>query len=157
MKSTKVQSGSYGTIYGGTQNQKQVGNPAASAIFTSLLQKKRKKEEISTISEIKLNRQKIDALWLELDKAEEHLASNPTYTNFLKYQAVVRAIGQWIMKKAFKQRTYVAKDKQALEFIEVINEDLASLLHEITRRNIDVLIALKLMGRIKGLLLDASA
>lgn len=90
----------------------------------------------------------------ELDEYEQDLLQKPSHPNFLRYRDQVRKLTSFILKNEFKIRTVRDRKQKEFEVVHYINRNLAETLQEILRRNPDTVMILRLMGELRGLVLD---
>lgn len=95
-----------------------------------------------------------DQLESELDEHESLLAQTPTPENFFLYKKTVRKMLDHILNHGIKLRAFEDRKKRHYEYVQVIDMKLRSLLETLTRRRTDTVIALHLMGEIRGILVN---
>lgn len=93
--------------------------------------------------------------WLEkLEEYEQNLAERPTRYDFNRYRDHVRKIARYALDHAYKHEFIRDKKQREYEVIRVINKDLEEIYLTLLRRNTGTVVALHLMGEIRGIILD---
>lgn len=95
-----------------------------------------------------------DQLEHELNEHEELLAQMPLLENFQKYKTAVRKMLDHILQYGVRLRSYEDRKKKHYEYVQIIDSKLGQLLQCLTRRRTDTVIALHLMGEIRGILVN---
>lgn len=123
--------------------------------FASLLQ-----TSLASVSELKNIRQKkrekisLASLMEDLDTYEDNLLVKPDHRNFLRYRDQIRKITTFILKEQFSIKTIRDRRQKEFEVVHYIDQNLAVILQEILHRNPDTVMILRLMGEVRGLILD---
>lgn len=96
-------------------------------------------------------------LMQELQSEEDEFAAMPSPTKFESYRKTVRALCDLLLQKGYRLHGWEDRKQRRYEIIKTIDSNLAELYTGLLRRNQDVVIALHLMGQIRGLIFDLQA
>lgn len=125
--------------------------PASPSHFSALLQTSLAKVNQTKKKDLVLS---VEALMEELEELEHDLLKKPNHHNFLRYRSHVRKITSFILKKEFHLRTLRDRKQREYEIVSFTNQNLSKTLQEVLRRNPDIVMILRLMGEVRGLILD---
>lgn len=93
----------------------------------------------------------------ELDEEEREFANAPSKERFESYRKTVKALCALLVQRGYRLQGWEDKRKRRYEIVKTIDQRLAQLYSDLLRRNQDVVIALHLMGQIRGLIFDLQA
>jgi uncharacterized protein YaaR (DUF327 family) len=130
----------------------QGGGPAASVspAFSSLV--------AQMVQRGKSDRPKtVEDLMAQLDDEERDFAEAPSRERFESYRKTVKQLCSMLLNRGYRLQGWEDKRKRRYEVIKIIDSRLAQLYTGLLRRNQDVVIALHLMGQIRGLIFDLKA
>lgn len=99
----------------------------------------------------------VEDLMADLDTDERDFAENPSRDRFETYRKTVKALVSMLMARGYRLQGWEDKKKRRYEVVKTIDARLAQLYAGLLRRNQDVVIALHLMGQIRGLVFDLQA
>lgn len=129
--------------------QAQGGGPASPA-FSSLVSQ--------IVQRGKSDRPKtVEDLMAQLDDEERDFADSPSRERFETYRKTVKLLCSMLLNRGYRLQGWEDKRKRRYEVIKTIDSRLAQLYTGLLRRNQDVVIALHLMGQIRGLIFDLQA
>lgn len=124
--------------------------PAKSAAFSTLV--------AQIVQRGKSDRSKtVEDLMAELDEEEREFANAPSKERFESYRKTVKALCALLVERGYRLQGWEDKCKRRYEIVKTIDARLAQLYTGLLRRNQDVVIALHLMGQIRGLIFDLQA
>jgi uncharacterized protein YaaR (DUF327 family) len=96
--------------------------------------------------------------WMaQLDEEEREFAESPSRERFETYRRTVKQLCSLLIHRGYRLQGWEDKRKRRYEIIKIIDSRLAQLYSGLLRRNQDVVIALHLMGQIRGLIFDLQA
>lgn len=124
--------------------------PAKSAAFSALVAqivRSQKMDKAKTVEE----------LMAELDDEEREFANAPSKERFESYRKTVKLLCSMLLNRGYRLQGWEDKRKRRYEIVKTIDARLAQLYTGLLRRNQDVVIALHLMGQIRGLIFDLQA
>ncbi len=130
--------------------RQQVTARSSSPAFSSLVQQivqRGKSERPKTIED----------LMAQLDDEERDFAEAPSRARFEKYRKTVKLLCSMLLNRGYRLQGWEDRRKRRYEVIRTIDARLAQLYTGLLRRNQDVVIALHLMGQIRGLIFDLQA
>lgn len=93
----------------------------------------------------------------QLDDEERDFADSPSRERFEAYRKTVKLLCSMLLNRGYRLHGWEDKRKRRYEVIKTIDSRLAQLYTGLLRRNQDVVIALHLMGQIRGLIFDLKA
>ena len=93
----------------------------------------------------------------QLDDEERDFADSPSRERFEAYRKTVKLLCSMLLNRGYRLQGWEDKRKRRYEVIKTIDGRLAQLYTGLLRRNQDVVIALHLMGQIRGLIFDLQA
>lgn len=93
----------------------------------------------------------------QLDEEERDFAESPSRERFETYRRTVKQLCSLLIHRGYRLQGWEDKRKRRYEIIKIIDSRLAQLYSGLLRRNQDVVIALHLMGQIRGLIFDLQA
>lgn len=96
-------------------------------------------------------------LMADLDDQEREFAENPSRDRFEEYKKTVKALCSMLLQRGYRLQGWEDRRKKRYEVVRTIDARLAQLYSGLLRRNQDVVIALHLMGQIRGLIFDLQA
>ncbi|MBV6493042.1 MAG: hypothetical protein LDLANPLL_01049 [Turneriella sp.] len=99
----------------------------------------------------------VEDLMENLDQEERDFADSPSRERFETYRKTVKALVNLLVARGYRLQGWEDKRKRRYEIVKVIDSHLATLYSSLLRRNQDVVIALHLMGQIRGLIFDLQA
>lgn len=99
----------------------------------------------------------VEDLMAELDNDEREFADSPSRDRFETYRKTVKALCQMLVNRGYRLQGWEDKRRRRYEVVKTIDARLAQLYSGLLRRNQDVVIALHLMGQIRGLIFDLQA
>jgi len=99
----------------------------------------------------------IENLMADLDNDERDFAENPSRDRFETYRKTVKALVIQLMARGYRLQGWEDKRKRRYEIVKTLDARLAHIYSGLMRRNQDVVIALHLMGQIRGLIFDLQA
>jgi uncharacterized protein YaaR (DUF327 family) len=99
----------------------------------------------------------VEDLMADLDEDERDFAENPSRDRFDTYRKTVKALMGMLIARGYRLQGWEDKKKRRYEIVKTIDARLAQLYSNLLRRNQDVVIALHLMGQIRGLIFDLRA
>lgn len=120
--------------------------PAFSALVSQIVQR-RATDKPKTVED----------LMAELDNDEREFADSPSRDRFETYRKTVKALCQMLINRGYRLQGWEDKRQRRYEVVKTIDARLAQLYSGLLRRNQDVVIALHLMGQIRGLIFDLQA
>lgn len=129
-----------------TQAQPASTPPAFSALVAQMVQRG------------KPDRQKsVEDLMEQLDGEERDFADSPSRERFDSYRKTVKLLCSLLLQRGYRLQGWEDRRRRRYEVIKTIDGRLAQLYTGLLRRNQDVVIALHLMGQIRGLIFDLQA
>jgi uncharacterized protein YaaR (DUF327 family) len=139
----------------GTQTPAQTGQNAAAAsgntgfssMVSQILQKKGSADRGNTVED----------LMADLDDDERDFADAPSRDRYEKYKQTVKLLCKLLIERSYRLQGWEDKRQRRYEIIKTIDARFAQLYTGLMRRNQDVVIALHLMGQIRGLIFDLKA
>jgi uncharacterized protein YaaR (DUF327 family) len=99
----------------------------------------------------------VEDLMAQLDEEERDFAESPSRERFETYRRTVKQLCSLLIHRGYRLQGWEDKRKRRYEIIKIIDSRLAQLYSGLLRRNQDVVIALHLMGQIRGLIFDLQA
>jgi uncharacterized protein YaaR (DUF327 family) len=99
----------------------------------------------------------VEDLMADLDTDEREFADNPSRDRFETYRKTVKMLVSMLVARGYRLQGWEDKKKRRYEVVKTIDARLAQLYSGLLRRNQDVVIALHLMGQIRGLIFDLQA
>lgn len=90
----------------------------------------------------------------ELEKRETEFAQSGGFAEFLRYREKVKEIMDALLKKAYAVEELSTKKQKICQVVRIVDEKLKHLQQTLINRRQDIVIALHLMGQIRGLLVD---
>lgn len=123
------------------------GQPKFGALVTQILSRKGASDKTKTVED----------MMAELDDDERDFAENPSRDRFETYRKTVKALVGMLVARGYRLQGWEDKKKRRYEIVKTIDARLAQLYSGLLRRNQDVVIALHLMGQIRGLVFDLQA
>jgi uncharacterized protein YaaR (DUF327 family) len=123
------------------------GQPKFGALVTQILSRKSASDKTKTVED----------MMAELDDDERDFAENPSRDRFETYRKTVKALVGMLVARGYRLQGWEDKKKRRYEIVKTIDARLAQLYSGLLRRNQDVVIALHLMGQIRGLVFDLQA
>ncbi len=99
----------------------------------------------------------VEDLMADLDTDEREFAENPARERFETYRKTVKMLVNMLVARGYRLQGWEDKKKRRYEVVKTIDARLAQLYSGLLRRNQDVVIALHLMGQIRGLIFDLQA
>jgi len=99
----------------------------------------------------------LEELMADLDSAERDFADEPSRDRYDSYKKAVKALCGLLISRSYRLHGYEDRKQRRYETLRVIDAALAELYSGLVRRNQDVIIALHLMGEIRGLIFDLKA
>jgi uncharacterized protein YaaR (DUF327 family) len=99
----------------------------------------------------------VEDLMAQLDDEERDFAESPSRERFETYRKTVKTLCSMLLNRGYRLQGWEDKRKRRYEVIRTIDSRLAQLYSGLLRRNQDVVIALHLMGQIRGLIFDLQA
>ncbi len=103
----------------------------------------------------KTPREQLDDLLADLDAAEQRFATSPDRREFEQYRATIRKLTSFLLQNGHKfQQLQSKQGTKVHEIVRIIDQKMSQLLHNFLRRRNDVVIALHVMGEIRGLVVD---
>ena len=123
------------------------GQPKFGALVTQILSRKSASDKTKTVED----------MMAELDDDERSFAENPSRDRFETYRKTVKALVGMLVARGYRLQGWEDKKKRRYEIVKTIDARLAQLYSGLLRRNQDVVIALHLMGQIRGLVFDLQA
>lgn len=123
------------------------GNAGFSSMVSQILQKKG--------SAVRGN--SVEDLMADLDDDERDFAHAPSRDRYEKYKQTVKLLCNLLIQRSYRLQGWEDKRQRRYEIIKTIDTRLAQLYTGLMRRNQDVVIALHLMGQIRGLIFDLKA
>jgi len=121
--------------------------PGFSGIVSQILQKKTATQRGNTLEDLMAN----------LDDDERDFADAPSRDRFEKYRQTVKLLCNKLIQRSYRLQGWEDKRQRRYEIVKTIDTRLAQLYSGLMRRNQDVVIALHLMGQIRGLIFDLKA
>jgi uncharacterized protein YaaR (DUF327 family) len=131
--------------------QKQPPAEAGQAGFSSLV------TQILTRKGTSDKTKNVEDLMADLDNDERDFADNPSRDRFETYRKTVKMLVNLLVARGYRLQGWEDKKKRRYEVVKTIDARLAQLYSSLLRRNQDVVIALHLMGQIRGLIFDLQA
>ena len=122
------------------------GTPAFAAIVSQIVQRKAADKPKT-----------VEDLMAQLDDDERDFADNPSRDRFETYRKTVKALCAMLINRGYRLQGWEDRRKRRYEVLKTIDGRLAQLYAGLLRRNQDVVIALHLMGQIRGLIFDLQA
>ena len=101
--------------------------------------------------------QSLEDLMADLDDEERAFAEDPSKQRYENYRKAVKALCSMLLSRGYRLQGWEDKRKRRYEIIKTIDARLAQVYSGLLRRNQDVVIALHLMGQIRGLIFDLQA
>lgn len=129
------------------QSAAQAGQPRFSALVTQILQRKPAASTQNTLED----------LMADLDDEERGFAEDPSKQRYESYRKAVKALCSMLLSRGYRLQGWEDKRKRRYEIVKTIDARLAQVYSGLLRRNQDVVIALHLMGQIRGLIFDLQA
>lgn len=123
------------------------GQAKFGALVTQILSRKGTSDKTKTVED----------MMAELDDDERDFAENPSRDRFETYRKTVKALVSLLVSRGYRLQGWEDKKKRRYEIVKTIDARLAQLYSGLLRRNQDVVIALHLMGQIRGLVFDLQA
>lgn len=123
------------------------GQAKFGALVTQILSRKGTSDKAKTVED----------MMAELDDDERDFAENPSRDRFETYRKTVKALVGMLVARGYRLQGWEDKKKRRYEIVKTIDARLAQLYSGLLRRNQDVVIALHLMGQIRGLVFDLQA
>lgn len=117
-----------------------------SALVTQMLQKKPAAKQGG-----------LEDLMAQLDEEEQSFAENPSRDRYESYRKAVKELCSMLLSRGYRLQGWEDKRQRRYEIVKTIDQRLAQLYTGLLRRNQDVVIALHLMGQIRGLIFDLRA
>lgn len=99
----------------------------------------------------------VEDLMADLDNDERDFAEEPSRDRFEAYRKTVKALMSMLVSRGYRLQGWEDKKRRRYEIVKVIDARLAQIYSGLMRRNQDVIIALHLMGQIRGLIFDLKA
>lgn len=100
-------------------------------------------------------REELDDLLADLGDAEQRFASSPDRREFEQYRATIRKLTSFLLQNGHKfQHLQNRNSTKVHEIVRIIDQKMSQLLQNFLRRRNDVVIALHVMGEIRGLVVD---
>jgi len=99
----------------------------------------------------------LEDLMANLDDDERDFADAPSRDRYEKYKQSVKMLCNLLIQRSYRLQGWEDKRQRRYEIIKTIDTHLAQLYTGLMRRNQDVVIALHLMGQIRGLIFDLRA
>lgn len=124
----------------------QAGQPKFSSLVTQILQRKSADKS-----------QTLEDMMSELDDEERGFAEDPSKQRYESYRKAVKALCSMLLARGYRLQGWEDKKKRRYEIVKTIDARLAQVYSGLLRRNQDVVIALHLMGQIRGLIFDLQA
>ena len=121
--------------------------PRFSSLVTQMLQRKGDATRSRTVED----------LMADLDEEERSFAEEPSKDRFESYRKAVKALCAMLLNRGYRLQGWEDKRKRRYEIVKTIDARLAQVYSNLLRRNQDVVIALHLMGQIRGLIFDLKA
>lgn len=135
-----------------TGSPKQLAlNAPGDSKFSSLV------SQMITRSSGAAKRKDVEDLMAELDNDERDFAEEPSRDRFEAYRKTVKALMSMLVSRGYRLQGWEDKKRRRYEIVKVIDARLAQIYSGLLRRNQDVVIALHLMGQIRGLIFDLKA
>lgn len=125
----------------------EAGQAKFGALVTQILARKSTSDRAKTVED----------MMADLDNDERDFAENPSRDRFETYRKTVKALVGMLMARGYRLQGWEDKKKRRYEIVKTIDARLAQLYSGLLRRNQDVVIALHLMGQIRGLVFDLQA
>lgn len=125
----------------------QAGQPRFSALVTQILQRKPAANGQNSLED----------LMADLDDEERGFAEDPSKQRYESYRKAVKALCSMLLSRGYRLQGWEDKRKRRYEIVKTIDARLAQVYSGLLRRNQDVVIALHLMGQIRGLIFDLQA
>lgn len=113
--------------------------------------------QIITRSQASAKKKDVEDLMAELDNDERDFAEEPSRDRFEAYRKTVKALMSMLVSRGYRLQGWEDKKRRRYEIVKVIDARLAQIYSGLLRRNQDVIIALHLMGQIRGLIFDLKA
>lgn len=123
------------------------GEPKFSALVSQIL----------TRRQAAAKQKDVEDLMAELDNDERDFAEEPSRDRFEAYRKTVKALMSMLVSRGYRLQGWEDKKRRRYEIVKVIDARLAQIYSGLMRRNQDVIIALHLMGQIRGLIFDLKA
>jgi uncharacterized protein YaaR (DUF327 family) len=118
-----------------------------SGMVSQILQKKTATQRGNSLEDLMAN----------LDDDERDFADAPSRDRYEKYKQTVKLLCNMLIQRSYRLQGWEDKRQRRYEIIKTIDTRLAQLYTGLMRRNQDVVIALHLMGQIRGLIFDLRA
>ncbi|AFM14481.1 YaaR family protein [Turneriella parva] len=131
----------------GEKNSAAAAQSGFSGMVSQILQKKTATQRGSTLEDLMAN----------LDNDERDFADAPSRDRYEKYKQTVKLLCNMLIQRSYRLQGWEDKRQRRYEIIKTIDTRLAQLYSGLMRRNQDVVIALHLMGQIRGLIFDLRA
>lgn len=125
----------------------EAGQAKFSSLVTQILARKGTSDKAKTVED----------MMADLDDDERDFADNPSRDRFETYRKTVKALVSMLVARGYRLQGWEDKKKRRYEVVKTIDARLAQLYSGLLRRNQDVVIALHLMGQIRGLIFDLQA
>ena len=139
----QVQNGNAGLA----RSAAQAAQPGFSSLVTQILQRKVSANAQNTLED----------LMADLDDEERGFAEDPSKQRYESYRKAVKALCSMLLARGYRLQGWEDKRRRRYEIVKTIDARLAQVYTGLLRRNQDVVIALHLMGQIRGLIFDLQA
>lgn len=125
----------------------EAGQAKFSSLVTQILARKGASDKAKNVED----------LMADLDNDERDFAENPSRDRFETYRKTVKMLVNLLVSRGYRLQGWEDKKRRRYEVVKTIDARLAQLYSGLLRRNQDVVIALHLMGQIRGLIFDLQA
>jgi uncharacterized protein YaaR (DUF327 family) len=99
----------------------------------------------------------VEDLMSDLDSEEREFAEEPSRDRYEAYRKTVKLLCNLLLQRGYRLQGWEDHKKRRYEIVKTIDARLAQVYSGLLRRNQDVVIALHLMGQIRGLIFDLKA
>ncbi|MDW8307549.1 MAG: DUF327 family protein [Leptospiraceae bacterium] len=90
----------------------------------------------------------------DLEVLEEEFAKTGGFLEFQRYRKKVREIMAYLLERAYRIEETSTKTQKICQVVRIVDEKLRQIQQNLLHRRQDVVVALHLMGQIRGLLVD---